>query len=193
MENDENYIFNPLSQISTILLGGQKFNRQNSFRLPRIFFKQISPTSPNPGRLSKVKITRRDSETQSISITRLGSSRTPSVSSEREEERREKRERTYRSPFRIRIRLRSCQSYVNPRCFFAALLIIDHLITIHYTLPPFFYFGTPSGRALFVHRGKPSKRAKQREERNFFFPSPGEGRPFAYRPPYRQIHRGRPS
>lgn len=29
--------------------------------------------------------------------------------------------------------LHSCQSYVNPRCFFAALLIIDHLITIHYT------------------------------------------------------------
>lgn len=29
----------------------------------------------------------------------------------------------------------SCRSYVNPRCFFAALLIIDHLITIHYTLP----------------------------------------------------------
>lgn len=29
----------------------------------------------------------------------------------------------------------SCRSYVNPRCFFAALLIIDHLITIHYTPP----------------------------------------------------------
>lgn len=29
----------------------------------------------------------------------------------------------------------SCRSYVNPRCFFAAFLIIDHLITIHYTLP----------------------------------------------------------
>lgn len=32
----------------------------------------------------------------------------------------------------------SCRSYVNPRCFFAALLIIDHLITIHYTLPTSF-------------------------------------------------------
>lgn len=77
------------------------------------------------------------------------SKRLPNRGMEKEDvERRKRNEEEGRSPSPSGIsgiQLLSCQSYVNPRCFFAALLIIDHLITIHYTLsPPFFFlhFGT---------------------------------------------------
>lgn len=100
----------------------------------------------------------------------------------------------------------SCRSYVNPRCFFAALLIIDHLITIHYTLPTPFLLQRTVGRhyscteksSIGTDRDKEREGEREREaagERGkLFLPAaPGDGRPFAYRPPYRQTHRGRPS
>lgn len=100
----------------------------------------------------------------------------------------------------------SCRSYVNPRCFFAALLIIDHLITIHYTLPTSFllqrtvggHYSCTEKSSIGTDRDKERERDRVREaagERGkLFLPAaPGDGRPFAYRPPYRQTHRGRPS
>lgn len=81
----------------------------------------------------------------------------------------------------------SCRSYVNPRCFFAALLIIDHLITIHYTLPilptlplTFLLERTVGGHYSCTERSgigtdKENEREKdgekqQAREGNFFFP-----------------------
>lgn len=109
----------------------------------------------------------------------------------------------------------SCRSYVNPRCFFAVLLIIDHLITIHYTLP-ILPLAPPLLRSCLNvlsegiipapreaaseqierrrEREKETKRGSRRERGKLFLSAaPGDGRPFAYRPPYRQTHRGRPS
>lgn len=115
----------------------------------------------------------------------------------------------------IRIQLLSCQSYVNPRCFFAALLIIDHLITIHYTLsPPPSHFFSPLWYTVAVERERERESIIRASEGNgevkqgetergklfFLCRRMAEGRPFAYRSlpppsphPYRQIHRGRPS
>lgn len=103
----------------------------------------------------------------------------------------------------------SCRSYVNPRCFFAALLIIDHLITIHYTfpilptLPLRSCFSVLSEGIIPAPREVASEQIEREKKRRweaagergklFLSAAPGDGRPFAYRPPYRQTHRGRPS
>lgn len=105
------------------------------------------------------------------------SKRLPNRGMEKEDvERRKRNEEEGRSPSPSGIsgiQLLSCQSYVNPRCFFAALLIIDHLITIHYTLSPPFFFSSlwytverERRSVLFVH---PRETESEQREGNFFF------------------------
>lgn len=136
------------------------------------------------------------------------SKRLPNRGMEKEDvERRKRNEEEGRSPSPSGIsgiQLLSCQSYVNPRCFFAALLIIDHLITIHYTLSPPFFFSSlwytverERRSVLFVH---PRETESEQREGNFFFFAvawPRDDHLHIGLPPplhpYRQIHRGRPS
>lgn len=133
------------------------------------------------------------------------SKRLPNRGMEKEDvERRKRNEEEGRSPSPSGIsgiQLLSCQSYVNPRCFFAALLIIDHLITIHYTLSPLFFFlhfGREREKECIIRASEGNGERTERGKLFFLCRRMAEGRPFAYRSPpllhpYRQIHRGRPS